>query len=352
MKKNLTKNTDMRIVVFRTSAMGDVALSVPVLNALQNTYPDVEKILVTRKAYNVFFTLDRSLKIFNPDFNGRHKGFAGIFRLFRDINAFGKIDHVIDIHDVLRTKVLTFLFRITGVNVSVINKGRKEKKDLVTGKRKVQLKHTVYRYADAFADAGLRIVPETGHSIKATNAAEETALKLLGSSSLKNIGIAPYSLHQLKTWPEKQMLELMRLILNDFKVKFWFFGGLDEMARLQELADQIPGSVNLCGKLTLEEELAVISKMDLMIAMDSSNMHMAALCGTRVVSIWGGTDPLNGFGAWMQPPEYSIRIPVEELTCRPCTVFGKGTCKRGDLACLNWLNAGIVYDRIRNLKIL
>jgi ADP-heptose:LPS heptosyltransferase len=85
--------------------------------------------------------------------------------------------------------------------------------------------------------------------------------------------------------------------------------------------------------------------------MDSSNMHMAALVGTKVISIWGGTDPLSGFGAWTQPPAYSISIPVDELTCRPCTTFGKGTCSRGDFACMNWLTPEIVYNKLNNLKI-
>jgi ADP-heptose:LPS heptosyltransferase len=332
--------------------MGDVALSVPVLNALHNTYPQLEIILVTRKAYNAFFSPDRSLSLFNPDFNGRHKGLPGIFRLFWDLNSFGKIDHVVDIHDVLRTKILTFLFRVTGVKVSVINKGRKEKRDLIIGKRKIQLKHTVTRYSEAFASAGLKADPENRRAINVSTEADEVATRLLGNAKVKNIGIAPFALHQLKMWPEKQMLELTQLISNDYSVRFWLFGGMNEQERIRALAEKIPGSVDLCGKLTLEEELAVISRLDFMIAMDSSNMHMAALCGTKVVSIWGGTDPLNGFGAWMQPPEYSIKIPVEELTCRPCTVFGKGTCKRGDLACLNWLTAEIVYNRIKNLKIL
>ena len=94
-----------------------------------------------------------------------------------------------------------------------------------------------------------------------------------------------------------------------------------------------------------------MSKLDLMIAMDSSNMHMAALVGTKVISIWGGTDPLSGFGAWMQPEEFSIRIPVDELTCRPCTTYGKGECKRGDFACMNWLTPEMVFKKLDNLKI-
>jgi ADP-heptose:LPS heptosyltransferase len=94
-----------------------------------------------------------------------------------------------------------------------------------------------------------------------------------------------------------------------------------------------------------------MSKLDMMISMDSSNMHMAALVGTKVISIWGGTDPLSGFEAWMQPESFSIRIPTEELTCRPCTIYGKGECKRFDFACMNWLTPEMVYEKIEKLVL-
>jgi len=80
-------------------------------------------------------------------------------------------------------------------------------------------------------------------------------------------------------------------------------------------------------------------------------MHMAALTGTKVISIWGATDPLTGFGAWMQPDEYSVRIPVDQLKCRPCTVYGKDKCKRKDHACMMWLTSEMVLKRLINLKI-
>ena len=332
--------------------MGDVALAAPVLKALKEQYPDVETILVTRKSFNAFFHQDKSLILFNPDFNERHKGLRGILRIFKDIRAIGKIDHVIDIHDVLRTKILSLIFRLNGTKVSVIDKGRKEKKNLIKGKRKIQLKHTVGRYCDTFAKAGFKISPEKGPSIFVSQVAENIAHKFIGDVSLKNIGIAPFARHTLKMWPEENLIDLLNIISGEHNIRFWFFGGKEEYDRIQDLASKIPGSMNLSGKINLEEELAIISRLDLMIAMDSSNMHMATLCGTKVVSIWGGTDPLIGFGAWNQPPEYSIRIPVEELTCRPCTVFGKGTCRRGDLACMNWLTPGKVYSDIKKLNIL
>ena len=167
-----------------------------------------------------------------------------------------------------------------------------------------------------------------------------------------NIGVAPYAKHELKMWPEENMIKLLSLISENNKCRFWLFGGMEESEKLASFQTRVPGSVNLAGKLSLEEELALMSRLNVMIAMDSSNMHMAALAGTKVISIWGGTDPLSGFGAWMQPDNFFISIPVDELTCRPCTTFGKGKCRRGDFACMNWLTPEIVYNKLINLKIL
>jgi hypothetical protein len=73
---------------------------------------------------------------------------------------------------------------------------------------------------------------------------------------------------------------------------------------------------------------------------------MAALTGTKVISIWGGTDPISGFGAWMQPEMHFVRIPAEDLPCRPCTIYGKGECRRGDFACMKWLTPEMVFSKV------
>jgi ADP-heptose:LPS heptosyltransferase len=342
----------MRLLVIRTSAMGDVALTTPVLRAIRTQFPETEIILLTRSYFKPFFLSINGVLLFTPDFNGRHKGLAGLIRLFRDLISQGKIDHVIDIHDVLRTKILRFLFRFKGVPVSVIDKGRNEKRALNNGKRKIQLKHTVERYCDVFARAGFQIEPVKGQSIFVSAIAEKKAGELLGQYTGLNIGVAPYAKHQLKMWPEENMISLLNHISEKNRVRFWLFGGKQEKEKLESFEGKVSGSTNLSGKLSLDDELAVMSRLDIMIAMDSSNMHMAALAGTKVISIWGGTDPLNGFGAWMQPENYSIKIPVTELTCRPCTTYGKGTCKRGDLACMNWLTPEIVFNKIEQMNFL
>ncbi|MCX6326391.1 MAG: glycosyltransferase family 9 protein [Bacteroidia bacterium] len=342
----------MRLLVIRTSAMGDVALTTPVLAGMRKQYPDIELVLLTRPAFKPFFSSIEGLQLFLPDLEYRHKGLLGLIRLYKEISKQTKIDSVIDLHDVLRSKILRLLFRLSGVHVSVIDKGRSEKKSVVMGKNNTPLKHSVERYCDAFVKAGFPVTPAKGPwIIPSSEAVIKAGIMTDSPQGELNIGVAPYAKHKLKMWPKESMIRLLGLISEKHKCRFWLFGGNEDSEKLATFQSRISGSFNLVGKLNLDEELALMSKLDLMIAMDSSNMHMAALVGTKVISIWGGTDPLTGFGAWMQPDEYSIRISVNELTCRPCTTFGKGDCRRGDLACMNWLTPEMVFNKMNNLKI-
>jgi len=329
--------------------MGDVALTAPVLKGMREQHPEAELVLLTRGAYKPFFTSVSGLEFFVPDLKKRHKGLPGLIRLFMDINRQSEIDYVIDLHDVLRSKIIRFFFLLTGVKSAVIDKGRRSKRLLISGRNKTQLQHSVERYCDVFLKAGFPVVPSKVKPIVPSGKVMLDNKLTEEMRGVLNIGVAPYAKHKLKMWPESSMIQLLKMISEKHSCKFWLFGGTEDSEDLAAFQNQVPGSANLAGKLSLDEELLLMSKLDLMIAMDSSNMHMAALVGTRVISIWGGTDPLSGFSAWMQPDEFSIRIPVDELTCRPCTIFGKGECKRGDFACMNWLTPEIVFKKIEKL---
>ncbi len=341
----------MRLLVIRTSAMGDVALTLPVIRAMREQYPGVELVMLTRPAFRPFFFSVEGLRLFYPDFKKRHSGFPGLFRLFREIRSSGRMDAVIDLHDVLRSRVLRLLFRLTGVPSYVIDKGRREKKAVIRGKIRYKLKHSAERYSDTFARAGFPLILKEGPWIIPSPEALSEIASLTGAKGVLNIGAAPFAKHKLKMWPEEYMIRLLELIAAKYPAKIFLFGGVEESEQLASVQTRIKGSFNTLNVLDLDEELALMSRLDLMIAMDSSNMHMAALCGTKTISIWGATDPVAGFGAWMQPEEYSVRIPVDELSCRPCTVFGKGECRRGDFACMNWLTPDSVFKKIDKIVL-
>jgi ADP-heptose:LPS heptosyltransferase len=341
----------MRLLVIRTSAMGDVALITPVLQAMRKTYPDVELVLLTREAFKPFFRSVNGLALFHPDLKNRHKGFSGLIRLYRDLTAQGRIDYVIDLHDVLRSKILRNIFWLSGVKVAAIDKGKSDKRSLIKGRIKTKLKHSVDRYCDVFSVAGFPVSTGSGPWIIPSLENEAEASLMTIAPGVLNIGVAPYAKHKLKMWPEEYMAQLLVMIASKHKTRFWFFAGTEEKERLKALQEKVPDSVIVAGNFSLSEELAIMSRLDYMIAMDSSNMHMAALVGTKTISIWGGTDPKTGFGAWMQPEEYFIGIPHDELDCRPCTIYGKGECRRGDHACMNWLTPERVFERFENLVI-
>ncbi len=101
---------------------------------------------------------------------------------------------------------------------------------------------------------------------------------------------------------------------------------------LDKWAERYKGVESVAGKISLGEELELMSKLRVMVSMDSANMHLASLVGTRVVSIWGATHPNAGFLGIGQRESDCVQ---RELTCRPCSIYGKRKCKYGDYRCMD-----------------
>src|SRR5690606_8274184 len=96
------------ILVIRLSAMGDVAMTIPVLRAFTAQYPDVKITVLTREFFKPFFRDLENVSIFSPDLKGKHKGFFGLLELSKELRLLG-INAVADLHNVLRTKILKIL---------------------------------------------------------------------------------------------------------------------------------------------------------------------------------------------------------------------------------------------------
>jgi len=338
----------MSLLVIRTSSMGDVIMTLPLLRSFAVSYPGEELIFVTKKPYDRFVGEIPGVSIFLSDHHGRHSGFFGLLRVWKDLRSMYRITAVADLHDVIRSKILRLLFRLGGCRVAVIDKQRKARRRLVKGRLKGKLRHTVERYGDVFARAGYPVTLVPGPWIKPSGEAVEMTASLTGGRQNPLIGVAPMAKHRLKMWPLDKMAEMLKKLLADRECTVFLFGSPGEAKSIQELAAVVPGTVPMAGRISLDEEIALISHLDLMIAMDSSNMHLAAMLGVETVSIWGATHPRAGFTAWGMPEENQIQIPDTELTCRPCTIYGKGECWRGDLACLEWLTPEVVLEKILN----
>jgi ADP-heptose:LPS heptosyltransferase len=89
-----------------------------------------------------------------------------------------------------------------------------------------------------------------------------------------------------------------------------------------------------------------MSHLDAMVSMDSSNMHLASLTGTPVVSVWGATHPYAGFLGWGQSTDNIVQIDLE---CRPCSIYGQKPCRRGDYACMNGIAPETIVEKIEHI---
>ena len=94
------------------------------------------------------------------------------------------------------------------------------------------------------------------------------------------------------------------------------------------------------------QELILMSHLDVMVSMDSANMHLASITGTKVVSVWGATHPYAGFMGWRQSEDNAVQLP---LACRPCSIFGNKPCRRGDFACMTGIKPEMIFEKIDKL---
>lgn len=321
------------ILAIRFSAMGDVAMTIPVMKEVLDTHPELTIIFVTNKNWGPLCEGIPRLVFVPADLKGQHKGIPGLYRLFSSLRSlYPEISAVADLHQVLRSRIVRTFYRLRGIHVAVIDKGRAGKKQLTRKENKVlqPLTTTIERYRQVFRELGLE--PGTPGSGTLPRQADD---KL-------QIGIAPFATYKEKTYPIEKMEEVIRQVTAREEVEVLLFGGgAQEIAQLNALAAKF-NRVRVMSS-GLKEELSVISGLKLMVSMDSANMHLASLFGVPVVSVWGATHPYAGFMGYEQKEEFAAQI---DLYCRPCSVFGNKPCFRGDHACMEQLSPERIVEKI------
>ena len=335
------------ILIIRFSAMGDVAMTAPVLKEFSQQHPEVKLTVVSRKLFAPFFNGIPGLQFHPFDPKGNHKGFFGLLKLFMELRKLD-ITAVADLHNNLRSRILGFLFFFCGIKTVRVDKARAEKKQLTRKADKIlkPLLPMTERYAGVFAHLGYPLhLSHHLHQLPADQLSTEIK-KLTGPrGSQKWIGISPFAQHLQKVYPLAKMEKVLLTLAGLGYQLLIFGGGKEEESIASKWANQHVNIRSVIGKVNLEQELSLISNLDLMVSMDSSGMHLASLKGIPVVSIWGATHPDAGFLGYGQLLNDVVQT---DLYCRPCSVYGNIPCYRGDFACMNNLSETIVINSIIN----
>jgi ADP-heptose:LPS heptosyltransferase len=333
-------NKPKHILALRFSALGDIAMTVPVIKNVLHQNPDLQITFVSVPFVAPLFAGIERLHFYPLDIK-KHKGIFALRRLSIQLRKEIPFDAVADLHDVLRTKIIRFF--IGNKHIAVIDKGRKEKHELTRPHNKIlrKLRPMHERYADVFRKLEIDVTLKTAQGI--VQQAADPSLLPFEKAGNHFIGIAPFAKHNAKLYPLDKMKEAIDLLLLNRKNKILLFGTKEETAPfIEKFSDE--NIVGVAGKLNLAQELNLISQLNVMLTMDSANMHLASLVNVPVVSIWGGTHPFAGFYGWGQDWDNIIQ---SDLPCRPSSVFGNKECPvHGSAGCMQQITPQMIADKV------
>ena len=330
------KKIPRHLIVFRTSAMGDVAMLPHALRALKTAYPDLRVTVATRPVFRAFFSgLD--VGFVDVDIRGAHHSLRGMWRLAAEARRLG-VDAVADVHGVLRSVTFRTALWLHGIPVATIEKGREEKKEFIRGggREMSPLKHTVVRYCDVFRKLGFVF----GDPVPAVRRPHPNPM---GEKSGTWVGFAPFSAQQGKTYPEPLAREAVRLLAERHDRVFIHGGDGAEAEFAREMERAFSNVTALFGRVDMAGEIDLIANLDCVVSMDSLVMHLASLVATPVVSVWGATHPGLGFFGYGCDPRGILQADLE---CRPCSVFGNKPCRYGDFRCLFDVPPALIAERV------
>lgn len=330
-----------KILVLRFSALGDVAMTMPAIYSVALQHPEVELVVATRPFFSrLFIHAPENVTMLPVDLK-QYKGVGGLVRLIRLMLA-QQPDCVADLHNMLRTWMIDAALWLTGHRVVMVDKQRRQRK---AQKLREQRRPFTQRYFDVFEQLGLKAIPQFA-SVYDHVAAPALPDFLPAKGEERWVGVAPFARFENKSYPNAYGPELMQRLSQLPGVRVFLFGGKENLADAEAWLAGSDRVVSMIGRTAIEQELALMSRLDLMISMDSANMHLASIAGTRVLSIWGSTTPSCGFLGWNQRPEDAL---CAGLACQPCTTAGSKHCRLKDLRCMMALTPQKVEQSVKRI---
>lgn len=333
--------------------MGDVAMAVPVVYSLAKQYPHVRITVLSRGFARAFFEdLAPNVDFMEADLKKEYHGVRGLNALYRRLTA-KQFTKIADLHNVLRSEYLRMRFNMGRYRVEHLNKHRRDRRRLTSNNNKVreQLKTPFENYADVLSRLGYPVRLEFTSLFPPEGGNLNLLPAIIGpkKSFEQWIGIAPTAAHPGKTYPTDRTRQIIEQLQKKYpNARFFLFGqGKEEDRLFTTWCQELPHCVYVSKNLeSMHQELILMSHLDVMFSMDSSNMHLASLTATPVVSVWGATHPFAGFMGWNQSIENAIQT---DLDCRPCSIYGNKPCRRGDMACMNLIKPEQITERIEQI---
>jgi ADP-heptose:LPS heptosyltransferase len=322
----------MRILLIRLSSIGDIVLCSPAIRCLKKQFPEAAIDFLTKSSMADVVKADPHITQILY-WEGSPKDVA------KQVIS-GNYSLVIDLQDNLRTRILEQWLPIS-IKVLRYKKNRLRRTLSVWFKKNFYQGHVVEQYLAAMADLGVKndglglqyhIAPEDKITINDVPFTHKAGFAVLC------IGAT----HFTKRMPEQKWAELIQKI----RMPLILLGGEAERAIGERLADIDSFKViNKCGMYTLGQSASAIQLSKFVITHDTGMMHIAAAFDKKILSIWGGTIPELGFAPYMRSLEKNILIEQKDLSCRPCSKYGRSSCPKKHFHCMEKMDIDHIINQ-------
>ena len=330
----------MKILVIRFSSLGDIILTTPCLRLLKEKYPNSKIYYAVKKKFS-------GILYKNPEINEviPLTDRQGILSYSKKIRAKEKFDLVIDLHNSLRSKILSWRIKKKKI--------LRYKKPYLKRLLLVYLKKNLFSDQESIALSYMRelkelsIEPRVTSSMvyaKKTKKTDRLLSMIDKTKSKKIIVVAPGSHWYTKTWPLDRFIEVVHGLLDKTKSSILFLGGDEEKTLGHKLEREFSTNkrvFNQIGKLSLEESAYMLSQSGLLLCNDSGLMHIASAFKIKTVVLFLSTVPEFGFVPFGDYPKKIISKP---LKCKPCNHKGLTKCPEKHFECANHISSGEVLE--------
>ncbi|MEL0272678.1 MAG: glycosyltransferase family 9 protein [Flavobacteriaceae bacterium] len=332
-------NSARKLLLIRFSALGDVAMIIPMIRAFKRAFPDVELSILSKAFPLAVFSSENGLNTiaFDPL---KHRGLLGLWQLSKSIVEEGITD-VADLHFSLRSRILCLLLRWRGLNVSQRTKQRRLRRQWTSKRPKPK------KRLDTQVQAYLKTIAQLGFVLEEKALLDEMVRNRVSSKSQK-VGIAPFAAHRHKTYPTGLTAELLKDLRKKYQTVLFGAKGTESQQFDQWVSEGI--AHENAAMLSFEMQLQEMQSLGVMISMDSANGHIAANYGVPVITIWGATAPSCGFSVLAQPNENQFQPDPEKYPFLPSSIFGKSTF-RGYETAMESIDPKAISKRVDQLML-
>lgn len=333
------------VLVMRLSVLGNVAMTIPVLYPVCRANPDTRFIMLTKKwPATMFHDRPANLKVVDYDVNENHSGLFGLLKLAAHLHKLYDIDAVADLHNVTGTWVVDAYLMFKGAKVVRLDRENPKRKALVTHRTTEPVTPIHERYRWVFRELGFE-TPDDFTKLYDGRPLPVSPIVPKKEPGQRWIAISPFSSHRQKAYPLELMEQVIaRLTEQENYFLFLMGGGKSEKIALRPIAKKYKNVISMAEvKHKFIDEYALLGNCDLMLTMESANMHLASLLDLQAMTIWGPTSPACGYLGYNQVVEDDIQL---DMDCRPCSITGDKPCKFGDFRCLKNIDPDEIARRV------